>query len=67
MNTAESAIPFAIFANVLPVHGAMISKSRSFLGPIGSASFTVLIISLPHLDFNVSAKYSLVPKRVSVL
>ena len=37
--TDVSVIPLASLANVFPVHGATINKSRSSLGPIGSASF----------------------------
>jgi pyrroline-5-carboxylate reductase len=32
-----SAMLWASFASVLPVHGAMMSISKSFCGPIGSA------------------------------
>ena len=38
MVTDVSAIPFAIFARVLPVHGSTTSRSSKFFGPIGSAS-----------------------------
>lgn len=49
------------------MHGATISKSSNFFGPIGSASLIVLIISLLHLDFIVFIKSSLLPNLVSVL
>ena len=39
--TGVSAIPVASFARVLPVHGAIISASIIFLGPMGSASVNV--------------------------
>ena len=41
MVTAVSVIPFAIFARVLPVQGAIIRYSRGFFGPSGSAAVTV--------------------------
>ena len=47
INTAESVIPFASLASVLPVHGAITSTSRNFFGPIGSASGIVYIPLLP--------------------
>ena len=37
--TGVSVMPFASLPSVLPVHGAIISASKSFWGPIGSASF----------------------------
>ena len=38
MVTGPSAMLWASFAMVLPVQGAMINASNSFLGPIGSTS-----------------------------
>ena len=42
--TGVSAIEFASFESVLPVHGEIISRSRSFFGPIGSAEARSAII-----------------------
>lgn len=64
--TDVSVMPWAIFESVQPVHGAIISRSSSFLGPIGSASFTVFIISFPVMRFTVSHSSRALPKRVSV-
>ena len=56
MVTDVSAIPFAIFARVLPVHGSTTSRSSKFFGPIGSASLTqhIMSVSYTHLDENVA-------------
>ena len=59
-------MPEASLPSVLPVHGAMISRSSSFFGPIGSASRTVWIISFPVASAMRLRKCSAVPKRVSV-
>ena len=64
--TEESHIPQASFAAVFPVQGAMISASRSFFGPIGSASEIVLIIFLLQMLSILSVKSFAFPKRVSV-
>ena len=65
--TVVSVMPFAIFPRVFPVVGAIISKSSSFLGPIGSASGRVLIISFPVISVISSAKSLAEPNRVSVV
>ena len=46
-------MPFASLARVLPVHGAITSASKNFLGPIGSASGIVYIPFLPAI-FSIS-------------
>lgn len=38
-----SAMPLANLPKVFPVHGAMTSRSRIFLGPMGSAAAMVLM------------------------
>ena len=50
MVTELSVMPEASFARVLPVQGEIISASRGFSGPRGSASATEQIISRPQSD-----------------
>ncbi len=64
--TDVSHIPQASFAAVFPVHGAIISASRSFLGPMGSASEMVLIIFFLQIVSISEMKSVAFPNRVSV-
>jgi len=41
--TGVSLIPLASFPNVLPVQGAINSKSSRFLGPIGSTGLNKIV------------------------
>ena len=59
-------MPFASFAKVLPVHGAIIRISKRLCGPIGSASVTVDIIGFLQISEIRVRNPSAVPKRVSV-
>ena len=63
--TGVSVMPQASFASVFPVHGATISRSNIFFGPIGSACGMVLITPLPQMFSAVMMFSSAVPKRVS--
>jgi hypothetical protein len=64
--TAESVMPRESFERVLPVQGAIISASRGTVGPSGSASLTVYMISRPVISSTLLTKLSAVPKRVEV-
>ena len=64
--TAVSVTPFASFARVFPVHGAMTIASIGSRGPSGSASAMVVttcrpVICISRLMFSEAA-----PKRLSV-
>ena len=48
--TAVSVIPFASLASVLPVQGHTIRASKSFFGPIGSASTIEEMIFSPQIS-----------------
>ena len=43
IRTGVSVMPFASFARVFPVHGAIKSAKKGAFGPIGSASFMVVM------------------------
>ncbi len=58
-------MPFASLARVLPVHGAITSASKNFLGPIGSASGIVYIPFLPAIFSMSEIKSDALPKRLS--
>ena len=66
MVTALSVMPWASFARVLPVHGAMSSASSGSAGPSGSASAIVVITPRPHSAARRLIFSAAVPKRVSV-
>ena len=63
--TQVSVMPQASFERVLPVHGAIISASRSFFGPMGSALGIVWIMSFPVISLKHERQYAASPKRVS--
>ena len=67
MVTAVSVIPFASFARVLPVQGAIISASSGFFGPRGSAPVTVWIIPLPQRASTLEISSDALPNLVSVV
>lgn len=67
MQTGVSVIPFASFASVLPVQGAITSASSDTFGPRGSASAIVFIIFRSHTPSILSIHSRAVPNRVSVL
>ncbi len=54
INTGESVIPFANFAAVFPVQGAIIIISAIPLGPNGSASSIVTIGLFPVSSYAFS-------------
>ena len=62
-----SVIPFAILPSVLPVHGAIISASKSLFGPTGSACLIEWIAGRPQIFSIRSINDAAVPKRVSSL
>ena len=64
--TAVSVIPSDSFASVLPVHGAITSKSHIFLGPIGSVCTTECRTALPVISSALFTVSSAFPKRVDV-
>ena len=64
--TVVSAIPFASFAIVLPVHGAITKASSIFFGPIGSASGIFSITPLSHISSIRFLKSADFPNLVSV-
>ena len=63
---AVSYMPQASLPRVLPVQGAMTSTSRSFLGPMGSASSMVWMMGRPQSASSRARKSAAAPKRVSV-
>ena len=67
MHTTVSVIPFAIFASVFPVQGAIISASSGRLGPSGSASAIVRIGGLPVISDTLLIRSAHFPNRVSVV
>ena len=64
--TAESVIPCASFARVLPVQGAISSASMGRAGPSGSASAIVVTTGSPVSSMRRRRFVTAVPKRVSV-
>ena len=52
IRTAESVIPLVSLARVLPVHGAIIIRSRSLSGPMGSAS-TMDVMTFRPVIFSI--------------
>ena len=63
--TGVSVMPCAIFASVLPVHGATSISSSPMEVPIGSASTMVVIGCLPVRVSISRRKSSALKKRVS--
>ena len=64
--TVVSAMPQASLPRVLPVQGAMISRSSRPLGPMGSASFWVAITRWSQMRSISRIRSWAVPNRVSV-
>ena len=64
--TLLSVMPAAILLSVLPVQGAMTNRSRSFLGPMGSASKTEEMTRRPQMRSISRIRSWAVPNRVSV-
>ena len=60
-------MPSESLASVLPVHGAIISRSHICLGPIGSVSTDVLSTLFPVISSARFTMSSAAPKRVSVV
>ena len=65
MVTGVSVIPFASFAIVFPVAGAIIIISVIFFGPMGSAPCIVWIILFPVISSIWAIKSSALPNLVS--
>lgn len=63
--TGVSIIPYASFARVFPVQGAISIASNIFLGPTGSASSMVLITFFCVILSRYSICSAALPKRVS--
>ena len=66
MVTALSVTPWASFARVLPVQGAMSSACIGSAGPSGSASAMVVTTSFPVKSISRRICSAAVPKRLSV-
>ena len=64
--TEVSVTPRLSFARVLPVQGAITSKSHIFFGPIGSVSTAVVSTLFPVISFARLTISLALPKRVSV-
>ena len=67
MVTGVSAMECASFASVFPVHGAMISASSSFLGPMGSTSAMVCSGLHPQISSARLIWALALPKRLSMV
>ena len=65
MVTGVSVMPHASFARVLPVAGAMMSASKGYFGPSGSAPTIERIGSRPQREVRVEISACACPKRVS--
>ena len=65
--TDVSVIPFAIFAMVFPVQGAIISSDKGDAAPSGSASSIVCIGLLPVMSVTVLISSFAEKKRVSTV
>ena len=65
--TGVSAIPAASFASVLPVQGAITSRSSSFFGPIGSTWEIVSQTGRRQIASIRVRKSAAAPKRLSML
>ena len=65
MVTLVSVMPPASFPRVFPVHGAMISRSSSFWGPMGSASLMVEITRWSQMRIISRIRSWAFPNRVS--
>ena len=66
MVTGPSAMEWESFARVFPVHGAIISRSSSFLGPMGSTSSKVVRAFLSQMLSALARKSFACPNRLSV-
>ena len=66
MVTLESVTPAASLPSVLPVQGQMMSKSRSFFGPMGSASRRLEMTRRSQMRSISRIRSWAVPNRVSV-
>ena len=65
MSTGVSVMPRASFARVLPVQGAMTMMSNIFLGPMGSACTTVVMLPLWQMPSTAARNSDALKKRVS--
>ena len=65
MVTVLSVIPHASLARVFPVHGHTTSTSSSFLGPMGSACTTVVMLPLWQMPSTAARNSDALKNRVS--